>query len=181
MLSLFALSPESSGGLNPFDPASIGGLLWTWIIFLAALPFMWSVVMKKVAKALAERDGRVTLAIASAEEASREAQAAKLAVEARLSEAQVEATRLVEAARTRAEVREKELLDKAKDESEALLERARAEIKSAEDKAVANIRREVVDLTLKAAGQVLKRKVDAQDDRRLVEELMATTVRDGRS
>jgi F-type H+-transporting ATPase subunit b len=58
-------------------------------------------------------------------------------------------------------------------ESAALLERARAEIRNEQDKAIAQIRKQVVDLSLAAAGQVLKRRVDASDDRRLVEELVS--------
>jgi len=76
-------------------------------------------------------------------------------------------------ARARGETREREILDTAKKEGQALLERARTEIRAEQDRAIATIRKQVVDLSLQAAGQVLRRKVDAADDRRLAEELLA--------
>ena len=71
------------------------------------------------------------------------------------------------------------MLDAAKKESVAMLERARSEIRAEQDKAIATIRRQVVDLSLNAAGTVLRRKIDASDDRRLIDEMVAT-VKDGR-
>lgn len=167
------LLAEENPTFNPLDPSFSGIALWTWIIFLVALPFMWKVVMGPVAKGLEDRDARAAQAITAAEEAKRGAEAARAEVEARLGEAQREAARMVDAARARAEVRERELVEQAGQESKAMIERARAEIKNEQDKAIAQIRKQVVDLSISAAGQVLKRKVDASDDRRLVEELVS--------
>jgi F-type H+-transporting ATPase subunit b len=167
------LLAEENPTFNPLDPAFGGISLWTWIIFLVALPFMWKVVMGPVTKGMQERDERAAQAITAAEEAKRGAEAARVEVERRLAEAQAEAGRMVEAARARAEARERELVEQAKKESAAMVERARAEIRNEQDKAIAQIRKHVVDLSLSAAGQVLKRRVDASDDRRLVEELVS--------
>jgi F-type H+-transporting ATPase subunit b len=169
----FSLIAEEGAAFNPLDPSFAGIALWTWIIFLVALPFMWKIVMGPVAKGLEARDERATQAIAAAEEAKRGAEAARTEVEARLAEAQREAARMVDAARARAEARERELIEQAGKESNAMIERARAEIRNEQDKAIAQIRKQVVDLSLAAAGQVLKRRVDASDDRRLVEELVS--------
>ena len=172
-LMIASLIAEENPTFNPLDPSFSGIALWTWIIFLVALPFMWKVVMGPVAKGLADRDERATQAIAAAEEAKRGAEAARTEVEARLAEAQREAGRTMEEARARAQARERELIEQAGNESKAMLERARAEIKNEQDKAIAQIRKQVVDLSIAAAGQVLKRRVDASDDRRLVEELVS--------
>jgi F-type H+-transporting ATPase subunit b len=170
---IFGLIAEENPAFNPLDPSFGGIALWTWIIFLVALPFMWKVVMGPITKGMEERDERAAQAIAAADEAKRGAEAARSEVERRLTEAQAEATRMVDAARARAEVRERELIEQAGKESSAMLERARAEIRNEQDKAIAQIRKQVVDLSLAAAGQVLKRRVDASDDRRLVEELVS--------
>jgi F-type H+-transporting ATPase subunit b len=151
----------------------MGIALWTWIIFLVALFPIWKVVMGPVTRALEARDDKATKAIESAEAASRAAQEARAEVDQRLADAQRQATSMVDAARARAESREKELVGEARLQAADLLTRARVEIQAEQDKAVAAIRREVVQLSLSAAGQVLKRKVDAADDRRLVEELVS--------
>ena len=51
--------------------------------------------------------------------------------------------------------------------------RALTEMQAEQEKALAAIRGEVVDLSLNAASQVLGRRVDSDDDRRLVQELVS--------
>ena len=172
MFATLAALPKEGGGFNPLDFTQIGILIWTLIIFLAALFPIWKVVMGPVTKALLDRDRKAESAIAAAEEARRETEKARAEVETRLQEARVEASKTIEAARARAEVREREMNAEATAASEKLLERARAEIRSEQDKAVAQIRAQVVDLSLAAAGKVLERRVDSTDDKRLVESLL---------
>ena len=172
MSILLAVLPGEGGGFNPFDLTQGGGMLWTWIIFLASLPLIWKVVMGPVTRALLARDERAAQAVLAAEKAKEDAEKARADVESRLAEARAEATRMVEAARARAEVREREILEEAKQASEDLLLRARSEIRSEQDKAVAQIRAQVVDLSLRAASKVLERRVDSADDKRLVDELL---------
>jgi len=174
MFLTIAVMPSEGGGFNPLDFTQLGILFWTWIIFGVALFPIWKVVMGPVTRALLARDEKAASAIASAEKAKSDAEAARAAVEASLTEARAEAARTVEAAHARAEVREREILEEAKVASEKLLERARIEIRSEQAKAVAQIRAQVVDLSLAAAGKVLERKVDAADDRKLVESMIAS-------
>ena len=174
MLRTIAVVISEGGGFNPLDFTQLGIMIWTWIIFLAAIVPIWKVVMGPVSRMLLERDERMTSAIAAAEKAKSDAEAARMAVEASLAEARAEAARTLQEAHARAEAREKEILEEAKDASEKLLERAREEIRGEQAKAVAQIRAQVVELSLSAAGKVLERKVDSADDRRLVESLVST-------
>jgi len=177
MQNLFVLTLLSEGGteFNPMDPGGFGGTLWTWIIFAIALPFMWKIVLGPIAAALAERDEQAFAAIESAEKANQEAEKVRAEVEVKLGEAQAGAAKLLSEARERAEKREHEIIDLAKKEADALRERAKSDIDTAKDQALAAIRDQVVELSLSAAGEVLKRRVDAEDDRRLVNELVSHT------
>jgi F-type H+-transporting ATPase subunit b len=166
--------PKEGGGFNPLDFTQLGILLWTLIIFGVALFPIWKVVMGPITKALFDRDAKAEAAIAAAEVARRETEKARAEVEASLVGARTEAAKTIEAARARAEAREREMTDEAKKASEKLLEQARTEIRSEQDKAVAQIRAQVVDLSLAAAGKVLERRVDSADDRRLVESLVGS-------
>jgi F-type H+-transporting ATPase subunit b len=56
-----------------------------------------------------------------------------------------------------------------------MIERARADIDAEKEKALLAIRDEVVDLALSAAGQVLGRKADSDDDRRLAADLVGSS------
>jgi len=175
MQNLFVLALLEGSDYSPMDPGGFGGTLWTWIIFLIALPVIWIVVMGPVTRALSARDEQALAAIESAEKANQEAEKVRAEVEVKLGEAQASAAKMMSEARERAEKREHEVIEAAKKEAEALRERAKADIDTAKDQALAAIREQVVDLSLSAAGQVIQRRVDAEDDRRLVSELVSAT------
>jgi F-type H+-transporting ATPase subunit b len=172
--ALLALAPLAAegGGFNPLDVANGGGFLWTLIIFLVAAPFIWTVVMGPVTRALEERDGKAARAIAEAQKASSDAEHARAQVEVALGEARAEAAKLIAEARERARVREVELIEAAKSEAAGLVEGARRTIQAEQQKAIAAIREEVVDLAIAGAGKVLGRNVGGDDDRRLVADLV---------
>ena len=165
---------ESSGeGFNPIGQSAGANMLWTWVIFLLSLPFIWKIVMGPVTKALVTRDAEASEAVKLAERASADAEKARAEVEVKLGEAQAEAAQVMAQARERAETREREIVEAAKSEATAMVESARANIQAEQDKAIAAIRSEVVDLSINAASQVLSRRVDSEDDRRLVTELVS--------
>ncbi|MCY3003272.1 MAG: F0F1 ATP synthase subunit B [Planctomycetota bacterium] len=163
---------HGGGGLDPFDPAGFGGMLWTWVIFLAALPFMWKVVMGPIAKALEARDEQAARAIGEAEKAREETAKARAEVESKLAEARAEAAKLVAEARERATAVERQITDEANARGVRMVAEAQAAIHAERDKALAAIREEVVDLSMAGARAVLGRNVGADDDRRLVSDMV---------
>ena len=173
MLLFLTTTAASEGGFNPLGMESGGVLLWTWAIFLLALPFIWKIVMGPVTNALEERDDHAARAIAAAEKASSEAEKARADVEVALGEARAEAATLLADARQRAEVREHEIVEAAKVEASQMVDTAKKAIRAEQDKAISTIRNEVVDLSLTAASRVLERNVGGEDDRRIVTELVA--------
>lgn len=182
MQNLFVLSLLSGGSdYNPMDAGGFGGTLWTWIIFVLSLPVIWKIVMGPVTSALTARDEQAQEAIRRAEDASQRAEKAQAEAEVKAGEAQATAAKLLSEARERAEKREHEIVEAAKKEAEALRERAKVEIDAAKEQALAAIRTEVVELSLAAAGQVIQRRVDAEDDRRLVAELVSATKKESQA
>jgi F-type H+-transporting ATPase subunit b len=176
-----ALFVAEESSFNPLDLSQGGGIFWTLVIFGVALIPIWKFVMGPITRALAERDDKAAAAIASAEKAAKDADSARTAVEAKLKEAHAEAAKLLDAARSRGEAVERQIKDDASKAATAMIERAKTEIKNEEAKALSAIRREVVEVSMNAAGQVLKRKVDGADDRRLVEELVAASAKEVRA
>ena len=169
---LFLPVAAEGGGFDPLHFEGGGNVLWTLVIFFAALPFMWKVVMGPVVRALEERDDHLTRAISDAEKASADAEKTRAEVEVLKGEMQTEAAQLLAEARQRAEVREHEIVEAAKSEASNMVETARKTIRAEQDKALATIRKEVVDLSVNAAGKVLGREVKSDDTRRLVTELL---------
>ena len=96
-------------------------------------------------------------------------------VEVALGNANAEAKKILASATSRAEARERDIVENAKKEAEAMIVKAKADIDGEREKAVAQIRSEVVDLSMKAATEVLGRAVGADDDRRLAEEIVSAS------
>jgi F-type H+-transporting ATPase subunit b len=163
---------EGKGGFNPLSPSQGGGFFWTLVIFAVAAPFIWKIVMGPIARALDERDSKVSRAIEEAQKAAADAQRARAEVEAKVAEARAESARFLAEARDRAAVRERELIDEAGAKAQALLDAARTTIRAEQDKALAAIRDEVVDLALSGASKVLGRNAGSEDDRRMVGDLV---------
>ncbi len=164
---------EGGEGFNPMNPDHFGIALWTWIILLIAIPFIWKAVMGPITRALSERDAKVVSAMEAAEKASAAAKESQLEVEKKLVEARTEAAKLVADARARAEIRERDLIATAERRAAELEEAARRSIGAERDKAIAQIREEVVDLSIQAAGRVIGRNVGSDDDRRMAREIVA--------
>ena len=173
------LTSAEGGGFDPLALEGSGGFIWTIVIFAFALPLMWKLVFGVISDAMIERDAKASEAILAAQRASEEAEKSRAAVEVALGEAQVEAAKLLSQARERAEVRERDIKDNAKKEADAMIESARSTIRAEQDKALSAIRSEVVELSLGAAGAVLGRSVDSEDDRRLASELVAAQSTEG--
>ncbi len=168
-LLLAVLAPATEGGtFNPIDLATWPNAVWTWVIFLAALPLMWKFVFGPIVRALEARDEKGRKAVADAEAARDEAKKAEAAVKARLSEAAGEVAAILARGREQAERLGKELLDRAEADALRRKERALAEIEAARARALEEIRGEIVDLSLLAASEVIGRSLEGPDQRRLV-------------
>jgi F-type H+-transporting ATPase subunit b len=172
LIAPFALVSE---GFDPLAPSAGGGVLWTWVIFLVALPFIWKVVMGPIAKGLVERDEQSSRAVEAAKKAAADAERARAEVESRLDQAHADAAKELADARARAAA----IVDGAKVEAqkarETELEAARRAIQAEQDKAIAAIRDQVVDLSISGARAVLQRNVGTDDDRRMVADLVGGT------
>ncbi|PIE24404.1 MAG: ATP synthase F0 subunit B [Planctomycetota bacterium] len=163
------LAAGDGGGFNVFDPSGIGGFFWTLVIFLLSLPVMWKFVFGPITSALRERDERAEAAIGIAKEAKDAAEKAKAESEKALATARAESAKQIQVAREQADALKAELESKARSEIERERASARAEIEAEKEKALAEIRELVVDLSLDATSKLLKREVNGDDQRKLVE------------
>ena len=65
-----------------------------------------------------------------------------------------------------------EVLEAARREQQELLERARRDIAAEREVALDSVRREAVELAIRAAEKLVRRSLDAEDNRRLVREFL---------
>lgn len=170
-----AVLPFAEGGeFAPLDPVW-GVTIWTLVIFVLSVPFMWKFVFKPITEALAARDRKAEDAIRIAEEAKNAAEKAKAETESALAEARAEAAKQVRDAKERAEAQAQQLLDKAKQDADHSRQKALDDIAAERRRAIAEIRDLSVEVSLNAAGKLLQREVTGDDQKRMVEDFLANS------
>lgn len=143
------------------------------INFLLLLWLLNRFLFKRVLAMLDERQARIAKGLEDAAAAERDRELASAEREAALAEARTEAQALVTRAGKMADDARAEQMTAAKAEADRLLERARQEIAAEKDKAVAELRAQVADLALDAAGKLVRSEMNAATQRKLVEDFLA--------
>ncbi len=151
----------------------IGVSFWTWVIFLALLFVLSRYAFPPILGYAEAREKRIQKSLDDAKQAQEEASALLERQRVELAEAKEEAQRIIAAGKQDAEKVRAELLERARAEQQELVENARADIQRERERAVETIRREAVDVALAAASKLVSERLDADSDRRLVEEFLA--------
>ena len=153
---------------------SAGLMFWTLAIFLVVLFVLSKFAYPKILEAVEARDKAMEDALAAAKR-DREEAAALLAEHRKAVEAaRDEAQKIITDARASGEKVRTDVIEQAHREQQAMLERARAEIIAERDRAMVELRRQTVDLAVRAASKVIERNLDAESNRVVVESFLAS-------
>ena len=140
--------------------------------FVVFLVLLWVFALKPVSRMLADRQERIEQGLKDAEQARRDRENAETERVASLTEARREANDiLTRAQRVAQETRDADIAA-TKEELERLRQRAAAEIEAEKVRAISDVRAEVADLALLAAGRVVGETMSTERERRLVEEFL---------
>lgn len=180
---LLAQEHEGGGGVDIFA-INPGLIVWTWIIFLILLFVLRKWAWGPMLGALEAREKRIQDAL---DDASRErVEASKQLNEQRklLDESRDQAQQIIVDGRKAGERLKGDIVDEARKQAEQVVDNARQDIERERDHALETLRREAVDLSISAAGRILNKEVDSDENRRLVEDylegLAAESSGDGR-
>jgi len=173
---LLLLAQEAEAGAHPPTPFAVntGLVLWTWIVFVALLVLLKRFAYPAILKATEDRERTIARQLEEAEKANSEAK--KLLDENRrlLTDARTQAQAMMAEAKSAAEKERTVAIEKTRQEQDDLLARARRDISEEREKAVQQLRREAVDLSLAAAAKLIGQRLDAAQDRSLVEGYLAS-------
>jgi F-type H+-transporting ATPase subunit b len=172
MLSLM-LAQEQHAARGPLT-VEFGLMFWTLVVFVALLIILRKFAWPAILGAVEARERALEEQLAEAER--NRAEAARLLAEHErlLAEGRAAAHGLLAEARVAAEKERALAMEKTRQEQEELLERARRDIGAERERAIAELRREAVDLSLAAATKLIGTRLDAESDRRLVQEYLAS-------
>jgi F-type H+-transporting ATPase subunit b len=150
-----------------------GLILWTIITFVVVLVILKAKAWGPLLAALDERERSIREALETADRAREEAQVQQAEHEKRLIEAESQARQIVSEAREAAEKVGQKVVADAKEEAERMADRAREAIQFEKRAALAELRREVADMAVGAAGAILNAELDADRNRKLADDFIA--------
>lgn len=145
---------------------------WTLVIFLLLFGVLLKFAFPPILGYAAAREERIQKQLDEARAQREEAEQLLAQQREQLAQARTEAQQVIAEGKQAAERVRQELLDKARQEQQELVERAKAEIVRERERAVEEVRREAVELALAAAAKLIGEKVDAEADRRLVNDYL---------
>jgi F-type H+-transporting ATPase subunit b len=178
-MTLFALAGPAAAAVH--SAAETGGGLainFFWIVVASANFIVFAVILylafgKQVSGMLAARRERIEQGLRDAEQARRDRESAEQDRLAALSEARREANDILARAQKVAQETRDADITATREELERMRIRASDEIATEKQRALAELRGEVADLALQAAGRVVRETMTDQRQRRLVEEFLA--------
>jgi len=136
------------------------------------LVIIWVFAFKPVAAMLAARRERIETGLKDAEQARRDRESAEQERLTTLAEARREANDILARAQKVAQDTRDADIAATREELDRMRERASAEIDAEKHRAIADLRAEVADLALAAAGKVVGESMTGDRQRKLVEEFL---------
>jgi F-type H+-transporting ATPase subunit b len=140
--------------------------------FGVVLFVMWKWVYTPLLKVMDERTRKIEQGLKDAETAATSRAAADAEREKTIVAARTEAKRIIEEAATAAETERQASVARAKGEVERIVAQGKERLAQEHDALIAGIRAEAADLVAAAAEKVLRQKLDAAGDAKLVKDAL---------
>lgn len=151
--------------------------VWTFLFQIGNLLIVIAILNKllyqPVVKIMREREQQIESSISEANTAQKEAKELLAEYEQKMQTAKKEAQDIVSQANKMGEEMKQKIVTDAQEEAAKNLAKAKEEILGEKAKALAEIRDEVATLVMLAAGKVVGRAIDDQDQKKLVEEFVS--------
>jgi F-type H+-transporting ATPase subunit b len=162
----------------PAADASGLSINFFWVIvaalnFILFLALIWVFGFKPIASMLGQRQARVVQGLADADQARKDRDGAAADRDRVMADARREAQTLIAAAQKSAQELRDADIAATREELARLREKATADIAADRDRAMADLRAQVADLALAAAGAVVGESMNDARQHRLVEDYLA--------
>jgi F-type H+-transporting ATPase subunit b len=165
------LATEAEGGEALFQ-VNLFQVVIAATNFLLFLAIIWTFAFKPVSRMLADRKARIEQGLKDAEQARNDRENAEAERVVTLTEARREANDILTRAQKVAQETRDADIAATKEELERLRQRTAAEIEAEKARAISDVRAEVADLALRAAGRVVGETMTSDRERRLVDEFL---------
>ena len=151
---------------------NMGLVFWTAVTFAIVLFILWKYAWGPITEALEQREQHISESIQRAETALAEAKQVQADNQKARREAEREAQRILREARESAEALREEEVEKTRAKIQQMQEQAQAEIEREKQGALEELRDEVAELAIQAAGKILKEDMNQDRQRKLVDDFI---------
>lgn len=166
----------AAGGLTDIDSALFYETLVLFALFAFVLTkFAW----KPLLQMIEEREKGIRESVESAQKANADAQALLEKHKEMLREAGREREEIIRKALQEAETFKADLESKARAEGEQLIQRAKEQVEREKNAAILELRSQVADLAIEAAGRIVTSSLTPEAQRKLVDEFVASVPKAG--
>jgi F-type H+-transporting ATPase subunit b len=152
---------------------NFGLMFWTLVTFVIVLIVLKKKAFGPIQAAIDDRRRVVEADLDAAQRAREEAQTALAEYRAALAESRKEAMQIVEQARRAAEEQRRRDIEQLEAEKQRLLERAKSEIEAETRASLETIKARLAELTVAATEKVVRRRLDEEEQKRLIDEALA--------
>ncbi len=169
LLSVLLTSCSAAEGLG----INWHGLLGQFINFAILLALLIIVAYKPITRMLDDRSRRIKESMDQAEAIKEQTAKTEQTIQEQFAEARKQGQNMVAQAEQIGERVREEARQQAKHDAEAIVARARGEIQKESEEAMAQLRKEFVDVAIRAAEKVINRSLDKEAHRQLIEETLS--------
>jgi F-type H+-transporting ATPase subunit b len=163
------LAQEESGG-NALIDVVPGLMIWTIITFLLVLFVLRRFAFRRIQRLIDARRDRIREALDEADKARAEARELRELTKREREEAKAERERILDETRRQGQAQFERAREQASEDLKRRLEENQRELEAENRRLREEIRRDVIELTLLAAEKVTGKALDADDQRRLLDE-----------
>jgi len=172
MSVLAVISPIASSSGSFLISPNVGLMIWTLVVFVISMYILNKLAFPRIQAALDRRAKAIQESIDSQERLKAEAEQVLAEYREQLREARAQAEEIVTRAREAGKEVEREAAADAERRHQQLLEQTKRDIEDETRRALQQIRAEVAPLTILATEKVTRKTLNAEDQRRLVEDAL---------
>jgi len=158
---------------NPLVQLDPGLFVWTILTFLLLLFALAKFAWKPLLKMLNEREELIRSSLEDAEKAKEELGRLNTEGEAIINRARSEAQSILSEGKSAATKLKDETLEMAKEQAKQIISEAEKQILVERDKAIAEIKGEVVNISLAVAEKLMKKNLSPEDNKILIDQSLA--------
>ena len=155
---------------SPLVQLDPGLFVWTILTFLVLLGVLAKFAWNPLLKMLQDREELIRSSLEDAEKAKMELERLNTEGQDIINKARSEAQTILSEGKAASSKMKEETLSSAKEQAKVILTEAEKQIQIEKDKAIAEIKSEVVDLSLSVATKLIKKNISREDNQALIDD-----------